>query len=52
MKPRIVSQLKIKGEWVNQEDIPLETVRRMVERTIKRAAANIGYTAEIKDKTA
>lgn len=52
MKPRIVSQIKINGEWVNQEDIPLETVQKVVERTIKRAAANIGYAVEIKEKTA
>lgn len=49
-KPKIVSQIKINGEWVNQEDIPEEVVRKIVEETIKRAAANIGY--EVKNNQA
>lgn len=45
MKPKIISQIKINGEWVNQEDIPAEVVAQIVEQTIKRAAENIGFTA-------
>lgn len=52
MKPKIISQIKINGEWVNQENIPDEVVREIVERTIKRAAANIGYIAARKEKSA
>ncbi len=52
MKPKIISQIKINGEWINQEDIPAEVVQRIVERTIKRAAENIGYIAARKEKSA
>lgn len=45
-KPKIVSQIKINGKWVNQEDIPEEVVEKIVEEAIKRAAVSIGYEAK------
>lgn len=51
-KPIIVSEIKINGEWINQDDIPEEVVRKIVEQTIIRAASNIGLVAVPKKKTA
>lgn len=41
--PKIISMVKINGEWVNQDSIPPGTMKKIVEETIKRAAANIGF---------
>lgn len=49
MKPKIITQIKINGEW---SDVPLETAQKVAERTIEQAAANIGYIVTFKDKTA
>lgn len=50
MKPKIISMIKVNGTWVNQDDLPEEVVKKIVEKTIKRAAANIGFEA-VKRKT-
>lgn len=52
MKPKIVSEIKINGKWMPQEKIPPEIVEKIVEDTIKRAAANIGCTVAPKEKSA
>ena len=46
---RIISMIKINGEWVNQDDLPKETVRAIVQETITRAAENIGFVPTIRD---
>ena len=53
-KPRIISMIRINGTWVNQDDIPAEMVIEIVEKTMKRAASNIGFevSLNIKEKTA
>lgn len=51
-KPTIISEIKVDGKWVNQDDIPPDMVRKMVEQTIIRAAANIGFIANLNEKTA
>lgn len=51
-KPKIVSLIKINGEWVNQDDLPAELVREMVAKTIIGAANNIGFDVVRKEKTA
>ena len=42
--PTIISEIKINGVWINQDDLPAETVRNIAEETITRAMNNIGYT--------
>lgn len=49
MKPKIVSMIPINGEWVNQDEIPCEVVRKIVENTVRRAALNIGFEVAPKD---
>lgn len=49
-KPKIISMIKIAGEWVDQDTLPPEEVRRMVEQTIIRAAANIGFEVTLAKK--
>ena len=53
-KPTIISNLKINGEWVRQEDVPPEVLHRMVEEVMIRAGGNIGFdvTPTTKVKTA
>jgi len=51
-KPTIISNLKINGEWVRQEDVPPEVVQRMVEEVMIRAGGNIGFDVTPKAKTA
>lgn len=47
---KIVSMIKVNGEWVNQDDLPQEMVREIVEKTIIRAASNIGMTVKVENK--
>ena len=42
--PKIISEIKVNGIWVDQDKLPAETVRTIAEETIIRAAGNIGYT--------
>lgn len=49
-KPKIVSLIKIDGEWVNQDDLPPETVNKIVEATIRQAAKNIGFDVTVSRK--
>lgn len=41
--PRIVSMIKINGEWINQDDVPPDILNEAVEQAISRAAAAIGF---------
>ncbi|MDO4305139.1 MAG: hypothetical protein Q4D94_14635 [Bacillota bacterium] len=49
-EPRIVSMIRINGEWVNQDDIHPETVSSIVEKVLKYAGAQIGFDVERKRK--
>lgn len=46
----IVSMIKINGEWVRQEDVPPEQMRKIVQQVITRAAENIGFDVNVKKK--
>lgn len=42
--PKIISMVKINGEWVNQDLVPPEELKRIVADVVAKAAANIGFT--------
>lgn len=44
-KPRIISEIKVNGEWVNQDTLSPEYVRTIVDQTIIRAASYAGFDA-------
>lgn len=48
----IISQIKINGEWVDQESIPREEAMKIIAETICRAVNNAGFAVDKKDKTA
>lgn len=48
-KPKIISMVKINGEWVTQEDVDPEVFAGIVETVIRRAAANIGFDVTVTD---
>jgi len=48
----IISQIKINGEWTDQESIPREEAMKIIEETICRAVNNAGFAVDKKDKTA
>lgn len=50
--PKIVSMIPYNGEWVRQEDLPPEYVKKVVAQVITRAANNIGLDVKIEDKPA
>lgn len=52
--PKIVSMIKVNGEWINQDDVPPDILNKAVEQAISRAAAAIGFDARriSKEKTA
>ena len=53
-KPRIISMIKVNGEWVDQNSLSPETTRRIIDETIIRAALHAGFDAArvSEDKTA
>ena len=51
MQPlKIVSMIKVNGEWVEQNTLPKHIADEMIRRTIIRAAKQIGFEEEIKKK--
>lgn len=42
-KLEIVSMVKINGVWMNQEDLPPEEFRRLLEAKINDTMQNIGF---------
>ncbi|WP_283683300.1 hypothetical protein [Parablautia sp. Marseille-Q6255] len=51
-KPRIISEIRVNGVLTRQEDIPPDIAHQVIAQTIIRAAANIGFKATRKEKTA
>ena len=45
-KPRIISRIKINEKWVDQDELPADVVREIVENTIRQAGQNIGFEVE------
>ena len=48
---RIISEIKVNGKWVKQEQLPKEFVAQVVEETICRAGKVIGFEVQ-KEKSA
>lgn len=44
-KPRIISMIKVDGEWINQDSLSPEKVRHIIDETIIRAALHAGFDA-------
>ena len=44
-KPRIISMIKVNGEWVDQDSLSPDITRKIVTETIIRAALNAGFDA-------
>lgn len=49
---QIISEIKVDGKWVNQDDLPEEVVARIVAETICRAGRAAGFETTLKRKTA
>lgn len=39
---KIISMVKIDGQWVNQEEIPPQKMQEILEKTMLRAGNSIG----------
>lgn len=44
---KIVSMIKIEGEWLRQETIPREKTKKEIEEALKRAGDAIGAEIQI-----
>ena len=52
-KPRIISMIKVDGEWVDQDSLSPERVKSIIDETIVRAALHAGFDAvRTSEKTA
>lgn len=40
---KIVSMVKVNGTWINQNDIPPEDFKEMLEKKIEETMQNIGF---------
>ena len=49
---QIISEFKVDGKWVNQDQLPEEVVAKIVAETICRAGRSVGFETAIKKKTA
>ena len=43
MKLEVVSMIKVNGKWIQQEDIPQEELRRLLETKMDETMRNIGF---------
>lgn len=50
MAVKIVSLIEYNGEWVPQEELPEEYVRKMVEEAIIRAGKSIGFEVKVGER--
>lgn len=48
---KIISEIKVDGKWVNQDELPEDLVVKVVTETICRAGRTIGFDTK-KKKTA
>lgn len=44
-KPKIISMIKVNGEWVNQDSLSPEKARSIIDETIMKAALHAGFDA-------
>ena len=49
---QIISEIKVNGKWVNQDQLPEEMVAKIVAETICRARRAVGFDTKLKKKTA
>ena len=49
---QIISEIKVNGKWVNQDQPPEEMVAKIVAETICRAGRAVGFETKLKKKTA
>ena len=49
---QIISEIKVNGKWVNQDQLPEEMVAKIVGETICRAGRAVGFETKLKKKTA
>lgn len=42
MSVKVISMVKVEGQWVNQDDIPAEKFQEMLTKVMIRAANSIG----------
>lgn len=49
---QIISEIKVNGKWVNQDQLPEEVVAKIVAETICRAGRRVGFETTLKKKTA
>jgi len=40
---KIVSMVKINGTWINQDDVPPEEFRELLEKKLEETMNNIGF---------
>lgn len=43
MPLEVVSQIKINGDWVNQDEIPKEQFQKIIAQVLDQAMKNIGF---------
>lgn len=46
MALEVVSQIKINGEWVNLDTLPIEEGRKILIQVVDRAMMSIGFVRE------
>lgn len=39
----IISEIKVDGKWMNQDDVPEDIVAKIVKETISRAGMAVGF---------
>lgn len=50
---KIISEIKVNGKWVNQDELPEEFVHETVEKTLSEAVRKVGFEpVKKKEKTA
>ena len=49
---QIISEIKVNGKWVNQDQLPEDMVAKIVAETIYRAGRTVGFETTLKKKTA
>lgn len=42
----IISQIKINGEWVNQEQIPEQVAKELIQKAVIRGMEQIGFVLD------
>lgn len=46
MALEVVSQIKVNGEWIDLDTLPIEEGRKILTQVVDRAMMNIGFVRE------